>query len=50
MFLNEAMTEKLIIIILTAFTSFTSGFVYANHQQNELPQTHPVENVEDTMK
>lgn len=50
LFLNEAMTEKLIIIILTALTSFSSGFVYANHQQNELPQTPPVEKVEDTVR
>ena len=48
--LNEAMTEKLVIIILTALTSFSSGLAYANYQQDELPQVQPVEVIEDTVK
>lgn len=49
LFLNEAMTEKVVIIFLTFLASFSSGFVYGN-QQSQLPQTPPVEIVDDTVK
>ena len=50
LFLTEAMTEKVIIFLLTLITSFTSVVVYNNHQQNQLPQNNPVENIKETVK
>lgn len=50
MFLSETITEKLVIIALTALTSLSSTLVYVNYQQNKLPQTQTVEIIEDTVE
>lgn len=35
--LTEALTEKVVVVFLSSFFSFSSGIIYANYQNSDLP-------------
>jgi len=48
--LTEALTEKVLVILLSSFLSFSSGVVYANYNDSNLSTNTPPKEASNIVK
>lgn len=48
--LTESLIEKIIVILLSSLVSFSSGIVYSNYQNSNLPVNRHIRDMSNTVK